>query len=511
MSTTVSPDAPDRLNELIDSVPDLSAPSVTKFDQLRNWLASVLGLTPNSIVIYFVSKPGNLDVRFKQPGSISSPKRIGVALLEDEGHLEACINPAKRFVSPWGHIDCMAICVRPIEGKWSIARIFAPEGSSIASSLRSHFPGSILDELPAQTVAAATRSPAGALSAVPLITDPRIKRMIRLAIASAPAVMLVGPPGTGKTTLLEEIIEEVRSDPSDFGFSREPSAKWVTAEESWTTRDLVGGETLDEKSRIRFRPGHVLDAIREDKWLVLDEANRADMDKIFGGLLTWLAGHEVELGRASTDVAAPPVILGWNDSSESKVNGDDRLACDTVGTEVIRFLAGREWRLLGTYNALDAQRVFRFGQALGRRFVRVPVPAMSVDEFRQALQNQLVGLPPSLGEGIVGIYAAHRESNVAVLGSALFFWIPVYVRKGLELPNLLDEPSTPSAPTTDAPAPSLEETRVRSLLTEAYLSSAGVWLSRLDETEIMILRSKIAPIITDQEWEWLASLLPLLG
>ncbi|MDT5119751.1 MAG: hypothetical protein QOE30_5490, partial [Mycobacterium sp.] len=36
---------------------------------------------------------------------------------------------------------------------------------------------------------------------VPIEIDPRIERMVRLAILSAPAVILVGPPGSGKTTL----------------------------------------------------------------------------------------------------------------------------------------------------------------------------------------------------------------------------------------------------------------------------------------------------------------------
>ena len=63
----------------------------------------------------------------------------------------------------------------------------------------------------------------------------------------------------------------------------------MTPEEGWTTRDLLGGETVDDNGNLRFRPGHVLEAIRDDRWLVLDEANRADMDKIFGGLLTFLS------------------------------------------------------------------------------------------------------------------------------------------------------------------------------------------------------------------------------
>ena len=511
MSTITPESVPGRLNELISQV-NLSSPSVTKFDDLRNWLARVLGISPTkAIAIYYVSKPGNLDVRFNQPGSINEHKILGLAVLAEESHLAASMVPASRFVGPGGHIDCMALCARPPQGDWSIRKVLAREGAAAIALIGQNFPGVSIQTVPAASIAAATRSPAGSLSAVPFVSDDRVRRMVRLAIASAPAVMLVGPPGSGKTTLLEEIVKEIQSDLPAYGFRREPSTLWVTPEESWTTRDLVGGETVDEKSRIRFRPGYTLESIRRDEWLVLDEANRADMDRIFGGLLTWLAGHSVELGRASTEVGSPSVVLGWNDAAESRCEGVERLQADDVGSDSIQFLAGREWRLLGTYNALDAQRIFRFGQALGRRFVRVPVSAMSVQEFRQALDPQLDGLPPTVGDIVVGIYRAHRDSKVAQLGPALFFWIPEYVRKGFQLPRLSGLSTTTEASEVGSSLATPDEALVFQLLTEAYVSSAGVWLARLEADELDRLGTLIAPLISEQEWTWLVNLLPSLG
>ena len=89
--------------------------------------------------------------------------------------------------------------------------------------------------------------------------------------------------------------------------------KWVTPEESWTTNELVGGGAGSTNlSDCDSEPGHLLDAIAEDRWLVLDETNRADMDKSFGPVLAWLSSvrsdEHVELGRASTQLDAPRVV-----------------------------------------------------------------------------------------------------------------------------------------------------------------------------------------------------------
>ena len=101
--------------------------------------------------------------------------------------------------------------------------------------------------------------------------------------------MLVGPPGTGKTTLLDEALQEIQDDPASYGLTEPPDGVLeVTPEEAWTTRELLGARRLTMPDTFGS-PGFVLDAIRDNRWLFLDEANRADMDKIFGGLLTWLS------------------------------------------------------------------------------------------------------------------------------------------------------------------------------------------------------------------------------
>jgi hypothetical protein len=427
-----------QLETLLSAIADPGQPK-SSYGDVRKFLAAQLSRPTDEVYVAVVSKPGNFSVRADQSPA-SRRAKVFVGVLSSPAHLDATVEAMSKRIGPGRYEGTIALV--PVDSGWSVTLV-NPAGSQVFSSLEQALPSATKADVEpkftgnGETTVSSPPTPLLPHATVPLVLDPRVKRMLRLSIASAKAIMVVGPPGTGKTTLLDEAIREIHDDPGSYGLAEAPDGvRQVTPEEAWTTRELIGGETVDDKGRLRFRPGYVLEAIRNNEWLFLDEANRADMDKIFGGMLTWLSDKPVVLGRATPALDAPSVRLEWGTESRSMVDGYERLA-EGSGADPIRFVAGMDWRLVGTYNALDAQRVFRFGQALGRRFARVPVLPISLDDFEAALQPHLDDLAIAVDRAEVtrvlqGLYAAHLDTSPP-LGPALFLAVPGYVVRGLGL------------------------------------------------------------------------------
>jgi MoxR-like ATPase len=313
---------------------------------------------------------------------------------------------------------------------------------------------------------------------ITMVIEKRTERMIRRAVARFPFILLVGPPGTGKGTLVAWVTEQVKSDPESFGFEPgfDPNPTWRTPDESWSAFDLIGGLAPDDKAALRWSPGALPNAIVENRWLVLDETNRADMDKIMGPLLTWLSLQSVEIGRDAAH-GGKPVSLDWTDNPTSSVKD---------GT----YSAGSAWRLFGTYNPADAQRVFRMGLALARRFVVVPVPALDAGSFTTLLSTKFPGLDQDLLDAISGLYAAHYSDPHTQLGPAIFLRMAEYV---------VDED-----PSVNDPA---------ELLAEAYVMNLGKYVAAYDDAVLDALGARLVDdgAISEDGWSWIKSHRNTLG
>lgn len=76
----------------------------------------------------------------------------------------------------------------------------------------------------------------------------------------------------------------------------------VTAASNWSTYETIGGYRPDREGNLYFDDGIFLECVKnketnqpENKWLIIDEINRADIDKAFGSLFSVLTGDEVTL------------------------------------------------------------------------------------------------------------------------------------------------------------------------------------------------------------------------
>jgi MoxR-like ATPase len=199
-----------------------------------------------------------------------------------------------------------------------------------------------------------------------------VERIVANLVAGK-SVILTGPTGSGKTALAHRI-------PREFF---DIDAHVVTATADWTGYEVIGGifpqvtEDEDGNAALTYgiRRGHVYEAVhrnwktdesgnllrrdgkpvrRRDErdgrpvvgtWLVIDEFNRADIDKAFGELFT-----AIEYGSLPVPVADPG---------------------EPAATRPLPI--PQHFRIIGTMNSFDRHYLFTISDALKRRFAFVEV------------------------------------------------------------------------------------------------------------------------------------------
>jgi MoxR-like ATPase len=208
-------------------------------------------------------------------------------------------------------------------------------------------------------------------------TDERpVIKQIDDAIRSDMHIILTGPPGAGKTALAEYICEHYVGDNFEV----------TTATADWSTFDTVGGYRPDTNGILDFKPGIFLKRFldpsipeQRDEWLVVDELNRADIEKAFGSLFSALTGRTITL-PFETNNQQVKLYGNINELTNPKVK------CH-------KYYIPSDWRLIATMNTVDKSSLYQMGYAFMRRFAFIPVPVPSYEDLQgeEGPNTNLVG------------------------------------------------------------------------------------------------------------------------